>query len=258
MPCRERRDARRERLSHRSASSLSLSIRKNATFTRPVVVGRESVELHAVAEIPDVDRKPIRRERRGAAARDRTSATPAARPRVAASRILNSSGAHAPGRQDQALGLVAAARGAHLDRPGRARRPNPRRARRNASGRRCRRPHRGAHGSLPRETRRRLRCSYNATIIAARRKRRETAAGSPRHRASRASRRCSCALRRLPLTTSLSGVPIISPPVICSSRSPGLAFELPPQLVRAPQQRHVGGMLEVGEPDHARAAVARS
>jgi len=37
----------------------------------------------------------------------------------------------------------------------------------------------------------------------------------------------------------------------------GLLFELPPQFIRAPQQRHVGGMLEVGEPDDARAAVAR-
>ena len=38
----------------------------------------------------------------------------------------------------------------------------------------------------------------------------------------------------------------------------GLPFELPPQFIRAPQQRHVGGMLEVREPDDARAAVARS
>ncbi len=38
----------------------------------------------------------------------------------------------------------------------------------------------------------------------------------------------------------------------------GSLFELPPQLIRSPQQRHVRGMLEIREPDHARSAVTRS
>ena len=40
--------------------------------------------------------------------------------------------------------------------------------------------------------------------------------------------------------------------------APGRAFEAPPQLVGSPQQRHVRGMFEIREPDHARAAVTRS
>jgi hypothetical protein len=39
---------------------------------------------------------------------------------------------------------------------------------------------------------------------------------------------------------------------------PRLAFEHAPQLVGASQQRHVGGVFEVGEPDDPRFSVARS
>ena len=37
-----------------------------------------------------------------------------------------------------------------------------------------------------------------------------------------------------------------------------LALQLCPQLVRAPQQRHVVGVLEIGQPDDARLAVRRA
>src|SRR5688572_6616866 len=38
----------------------------------------------------------------------------------------------------------------------------------------------------------------------------------------------------------------------------GIALELPPELVRAPEQRHVCGILEVGEANDARTAVTGS
>ena len=40
--------------------------------------------------------------------------------------------------------------------------------------------------------------------------------------------------------------------------APGALFQLTPQFVRAPQQRDVRRVLEIREPDHTRAAVARS
>ena len=92
--------------------------RKNATFTRPSSSAGKSVELDAVAEIPDVDRKSIGHERRGAAAgiepvqllrldleRQPVDLEQLRRPRAR--------------REDQSIGLVTPARGAHIDGAGR-------------------------------------------------------------------------------------------------------------------------------------------
>ena len=51
------------------------------------------------------------------------------------------------------------------------------------------------------------------------------------------------------------GGPASTLPVMCSSCSSGQTLELAPQLVGPPQQRHVGGMLPVGEPDDSGESV---
>ena len=86
--------------------------------------------------------------------------------------------------------------------------------------------------------------------------RRHPKGGKPSHQFGRASgfRGATHAARldaSVPLTSTPSGGPISAMPVTWRSCRPAAALDLAPSRIGAAHQRHIGGMLEIAEPDDA-------